>query len=143
MTARSPLAIALALTCFACGAHAAGPQTGGVKIKGAVTQNVTVGRSANVATGERARAFTSIGSIGSGVTIDGDLTMDVQVDEVVNLADGPKRQAITSVGSIHRGADVSGRREITVSTGTVVNAPDGDEPSCVIVGSIGDIEGCE
>lgn len=142
MTARPILALAAALLCLGAGAASADPQAGGVRIEGPVTIQTVVGSATNMASGDGARAHSQIGSIGGGVTVRGDLNMRVRADEITNVAKGRNRKAVTSVGSVHRDAEISGRREITVSTGRIVNVPQDDEPSCVIVGSVGDVPGC-
>lgn len=142
MRYRASLAVASAAVCLALGANAE-PKSGGVRIEGAVSQTVTSGSSSNFASGNGARAHTSIGSIGSGVTVTGDVSITVRTDEVINLADGDERRATTSIGSIHRGAKIRGRREIIVDTGQVFNAPGEDDDGCVVIGSVGDVAGCD
>jgi hypothetical protein len=65
---------------------------------------------------------------------------------VVTSAGGVGTEAITSIGSVHEGAEVSGSRSVIVHTGQVINSADGigltGEPSCVVIGSIGEVPGC-
>lgn len=135
----SLLAGAIALA----GLHGASAQeTGGVRIKGSVTNNTVVHGADNIARGNGAKAHTSIGSVGPGVEIDGHLRMDVHADRVTNYADGANKTAITSIGSVHKDAKATG--EIVVHTGDVTNVTDGSgDPSCVIIGSQGSIPECD
>ncbi len=142
MPDRKPVIVVTILFCLLASPVGAEPATGGVRIEGSVGNQTTVRNSANVASGQGARAVTTIGSIGSGVRIRGDLNLTVDVEEVTTLADGPDHRAVTSVGSIHPDAAISGRREVVVSTGKIVNMTESGDVSCVIVGSVGALPGC-
>ena len=121
---------------------AAAQETGGVRIKGSVTNNTVVRGSSNIARGSDAKAHMSIGSVGAGVEIDGDLRMDVHADRITNYADGAGETAVTSIGSVHKDAKAAG--EIVVHTGNITNVTDGSgEASCVIIGSKGSIPECD
>ncbi len=121
---------------------AAAQETGGVRIKGSVTNNVTVKGASNIAKGSDAKAYMSIGSIGAGVEVEGNLEMDVHADRVTNFANGATDTAVTSIGSVHKGAKASG--EVIVHTGDVTNVTDGSGgTSCVIIGSKGHIPECD
>lgn len=125
------------------GIHGANAQeTGGVRINGTVNNVTTVRGADNIARGNNAKAYMSIGSITSGVQVDGNLKMRVDADSVTNQADGANETAVTSIGSVHKGAKASG--EIIVHTGNVTNVSDGSgEASCVIIGSKGNIPECD
>jgi hypothetical protein len=138
-------ALAAVLTCLTTGAALAQPNSGGVRIQGPVTIETHTAHNYNAATGTKATAITTAGTITGGANIRGPLEMQVHAEGITTVANGHDRTAITSVGSVHEGADLSGRSEITVSTGRIINVPGSDakDPSCVIIGSVGTIPGCD
>ena len=138
-------ALAAVLTCLSAGAALAEPATtGGVRINAPVSMQSLVGGGTNAATGNGAKAISTTGSITGGVEVNAPLNLDVSAHEVTTVASGHKRVAITSVGSVHEGADLSRPRDVTVSVGRVLNVPgrDAKDPSCVIIGSIGNVPQC-
>lgn len=117
-------------------------ETGGVRINGTVNSVTTVKGADNIARGSDAKAYMSVGSIGSGVQVNGNLKMHVDADRITNQADGANDTAVTSISSVHKGAKASG--EIVVHTGDVTNVSDGSgDASCVIIGSKGHIPECD
>jgi hypothetical protein len=137
-------ALAAALAALFAGTALA--QEKGVRISGTV-RNVTVANgNVNVASGVASSARTSIGSITSGARINGNLDMSVVANGVVTSASGLGREAITSIGSVHEGAEITGSQSVVVHTGKVINSAGGfslsGEPSCVVIGSIGEVPGC-
>ena len=139
-------AIAAVLTCLTTGAALAQPaKSGGVRIHGPVSIQTHTGHNFNAATGTKTTAITTAGTITGGVEIRGPLEMRVRAEEITTIASGHDKTAITSVGSVHEGADMSGPRKVTVSTGRIINAPgrNAKDPSCVIIGSVGSIPGCD
>jgi hypothetical protein len=137
-------AVAAALASLIAGAAIA--QEKGVRINGAVRNTTVANGSVNIAKGVGTTARTTIGSITDGARINGNLDMSVVANGVVTSAGGVGTEAITSIGSVHEGAEVSGSRSVIVHTGQVINSADGiglsGEPSCVVIGSIGEVPGC-
>jgi hypothetical protein len=137
-------ALAAALASLIAGAAIA--QEKGVRINGVVRNATVANGSVNIAKGVGATARTTIGSITSGARINGNLDMSVVANGVVTSAGGVGREAITSIGSVHEGAEVTGSQSVVVHTGSVINSAGGfsltGEPSCVVIGSLGDVPGC-
>lgn len=137
--------VVAALGCLAADAAVA-QEKGGVQINGVVRNATVANGSVNVAKGTGAKSRTSIGSIAGGARINGNLDMSVVANGVVTSAEGFGRKAVTSIGSVHEGAEVSGSRSVVVHTGKVINSTGGfsltGDPSCVVIGSLGDVPGC-
>jgi hypothetical protein len=144
MQAFSRAAVAAALASLIGGAAIA--QEKGVQINGVVRNATVANGNVNVARGVATTARTSIGSITGGARINGNLDMSVVANGVVTSAGGLGREAVTSIGSVHEGAEITGSQSVVVHTGSVINSADGfslsGEPSCVVIGSIGDVPGC-
>jgi hypothetical protein len=137
-------AVAAALASLIAGGAIA--QEKGVQINGVVRNATVANGNVNIAKGVGSTARTMIGSITSGARINGSLDMSVVANGVVTSAGGVGREAITSIGSVHEGAEISGSQSVVVHTGKVINSAGGfsltGEPSCVVIGSIGEVPGC-
>jgi len=141
-SARAAL-LALAATLLVGGeALAQGPETDGVRINGAVTNQVVTGPSTNIASGVNSRASTAVGSIAGGVRIDGRLNVTVQTGAIANVATGVNDQVKTSVGSVEE--DLRGQTDVVISTGQIINMSDrtSNRPACVVIGTLGKVPGC-
>jgi hypothetical protein len=135
--------LALAATLLVGGeALAEGPRTDGVRINGAVSNQIVTGPGTNVASGINSRASTAVGSIADGVRIDGRLNITVQTRAISNLASGVNDQVKTSVGSVEE--DVRGQADVVISTGQIINMSDRTSrgPACVVIGTLGQVPGC-
>jgi hypothetical protein len=133
----------LAATGLGSAAFGQSAQPGGVRINGAVANQVVVGGSTNLAAGVGSRALTSVGSIADSVRIDGRLNVTVQTGHVANVASGAGQRAVTSVGSVTEGARLAGQNKVVISTGQIINMADpSGRPACVVVGSFGTVPGC-
>jgi hypothetical protein len=75
-------------------------ESGAVKIKGKVTQDVKADNFLNVAAGVKAQAGLSAGSIHGGSQIGGDVKQTLKAKNVLNVAAGVKTKACTQLASI-------------------------------------------
>jgi hypothetical protein len=134
--------LALLASCLLAGAALAEAQTDGVRINGAVSNQIVTGPSTNIATGVGSRASTSVGSIAGGVQIDGRLNVTVQTGAIATVASGVNDQVKTSVGSVEE--DLRGQTNVVISTGQIINMTDRASrgPACVVIGTLGQVPGC-
>jgi hypothetical protein len=75
-------------------------ETGGVKIKGKVNQELKADNVVNAAVGFKAKAGLSAASIHNGANVGGDVKQTVKAKNLVNAAVGFKTQACMEVASI-------------------------------------------
>ena len=102
---RFPIALSVAaVTLLSAGASFADEgyavQEGGVQINGNVANATAADFNSNVAQGDYARAFQSIGTIHSGTVVDGNLANATAADYNANVALGSDALACQSIGSI-------------------------------------------
>jgi hypothetical protein len=135
--------LALATILLAAGAAHPQAQTDGVRINGAVSNQIVTGPSTNIAAGVNSRASTAVGSIAGGVRIDGRLNVTVQTGAISSVATGVNDQVKTSVGSVEE--DLAGQTNVVISTGQIINMSDRTGrggPACVVIGTLGQVPGC-